>query len=138
MHDNHTRDLDALIETALSSDEAWLTPPPTLRGGVEKRLRFARMRDQEARRFKFATLFLLFGVLGGFSGTAFWAYQALASPLVQHGIAGGRGFLDYYSTAFTLAWSEQQSYYIVPALLVLALSSLALAILPFRKSWTNN
>ncbi len=123
----HTDSLDALIAEALS-DEPFLKAPITLQRGVEARLRIASLRDHEKKRFaiSMATLALVF--VAGLAAAAVVVWFTKLSFLSTEGVSGGKGQLDYYITALTMAFSSYQGAYSLIMSVVLAAGAGILAV----------
>lgn len=96
-------ELDALIEAALR-DEPLLPAPIGLHARITERVALAALRQREQARFRNA-------LLTGFAASV--AIVAAAAALVavtnfgvllEHGIAGGGGLMDYHAARLSLAW----------------------------------
>jgi len=96
-------ELDALIEAALR-DEPLLPTPVGLHARITERVALADLRQREEARFRNA-------LLSGFAASVAIVVAAAGlvavtvfGVLLDHGIAGGRGLVDYHAATLWHSW----------------------------------
>lgn len=109
-------DLDAFIEAALR-DEPLAPVPHTLHARITERVALAALEHKARARFR---KILLSGFLAGTGIVATTAALLAVTNfhlLLDHGISGGLGQLDYYAATFRLQWPGRlDGIYLLPSL----------------------
>lgn len=105
MADLHYTDaeLDALIESTLQ-DEALMPVPAHMHVRIAERIQLAAMQQKERIRFRNT---LLTGFVGSVGIVALGTSLVILTNfhiLLEHGISGGLGLLDYYRTTLPVVW----------------------------------
>ena len=101
MDSSENRDLDATIETALSTEP--LRPvSPGFFGRVRQRLALVAMIRQEQRRFRQYAVGFGAAVLAAFGGLLLAYIASIPSRLAWY-VPGGMGFVDYVNTQLLLS-----------------------------------
>lgn len=132
MKDKDTLDMDALIDDALSSER--LRPAPiTLQRRVEERVRLIALCDHEQARFRYSMAVLGTALLAVFGGAAFVLCFTSLSDLISHGVSGGKGQLDYWTTSISTAWKGYSGAYSLLTSVLLAGGAVLLGLIPLRK-----
>ncbi len=119
--------LDALIDEALRG-EPYLSAPLSLHRGVEARLRIASLLDREKTRFT-CSMAAFLGVLAAslsVAGLLLWFTNL--SFLYSEGVSGGKGWLDYYATAWAMSWTSYQGAYSMAVSFIVTVGALLLAL----------
>jgi len=125
-------ELDALIESALR-DEPLAPVPRDLHGRITARVQLAALEQKERARFRNA---LLSGFAGAV-GTVAMAVALLAltnfNVLLNHGVSGGLGFLDYYTATFELPWPIRPDGLVLAACIALGGLTIWAGLRPLRQ-----
>ena len=103
-------ELDALIEAALQ-DEPMLPVPPGMHGRIQERVYIASLQERERVRFRYSLLSALGALAVILFGTVTVVTLTHFSFIYQHGVSGGKGFVDYYLTLFDVSWSSRVGAY---------------------------
>lgn len=125
-------ELDALIESALR-DEPLVPVPRDLHGRITERVQLAALEQQARARFRNA---LLSGFLGAVCVVGLSvALIALTNfhVLLDHGVSGGLGFLDYYTATFKMPWPVQTDGLVLALCLGLGGLTIFAGLRPLRK-----
>jgi uncharacterized membrane protein YbjE (DUF340 family) len=127
------KEFDAVIEAALR--EQPLQPTPLLlHRRITRGVRIAVLRQHEQARCR--------RILGGAALLALaMVFAAVAAVVATHltsllrpGLAGGMGWLDYYSTSITVAWQSYTGAYSLVVAVLLAGGAFLVALIPFGLS----
>lgn len=131
------RDMNALIETALSEEKMRLAPI-TLHRRVEERLRIAALREKEELRFRYSMAAFAAVLCSVLTAAAFLlAFTPLGGLLIP-GASGAKGQYDYYATSMALSVAGYRSLYALALSLLMAGGALFLGLFPSRKhTWTH-
>jgi hypothetical protein len=124
-------ELDALIEAALG-EELLLPVPVDFHARVAERVHLASLQQREQVRFRNA-------LLTGFAASIVMVTALVAlvmvtkfDVLLQHGVSGGRGLMDYYTATFALSWPQYMNTFMVILLLCLGAATTWAGLFPWR------
>lgn len=124
--------LDALIESALR-DEPVAPVPRDLHARIYERVELAALEQKERARFRNTLL----GALAAGAGVVATAVVLVALTnfqlLLDHGVGGWRGLLDYYAATFQLSVPGQPDGLFLVLCLSLGALTIGVGVQPLRK-----
>lgn len=121
--------IDALIEQALRSER--LRPTPImLHRRVEQRVRIAQLRDHEALRFRYSMATLGLAFLAALLVAGLVVSFTNFSILINHGVSGGRGQYDAFTTSMQISYSGYSGAYSLISSMLLACGTILVALIP--------
>lgn len=126
-------ELDALIESALR-DEPLLPVPVGLHARVAERVHWAALQQKERARFRNTLLTGLAGSAGIITLAVLFVGMTSFHVLLEHGVSGGLGLMDYYRTTLHFSWLGQLDGLILAIGAALAVITAGAALQPLRRS----
>ena len=123
------QDIDAIIEQALRTERMRPTPM-NLHRGVEQRVRIAQLRDHEALRFRYSMATLGVAFLAALLVAGLLVSFTNLSVLINHGVSGGRGQYDAFTTSMQISYSGYSGAYSLISSMLLASGTILVALIP--------
>lgn len=127
-----SRNMDTAIEQALRSER--LRPAPiNLRRRIEQRLRIAQLRDHESLRFRYSMAALGAALLAAMMIAGMLVSFTNLSVLINHGVSGGRGQYDAFTTSMQISYSGYGGAYSLISSMLLAGGTVLVALIPIGR-----
>lgn len=111
-----------------------LRAPLHLYRRVAQGVRIAAWRQREETRFRHVVLGWLVALVAVLGGAVGLVLLTNLQSIMQHGISGGRGWLDYYVTASFMALGRLAAAHALTLMFSLALLTVLMGLLPGRFS----
>ena len=134
MADNHlsTAELDALIEAALR-DQPLVPVPRNLHARITERIALAALEQKERTRFRNTLLGGLAASVGVLAVAVVLVALTNFDVLLDYGVSGGQGLMDYYTATFQLSWPGRLDSLFLSLCLFLAALTVGVGVQPLRR-----